>query len=260
LLGPGPSEVDSLIPWDRPDLATLLGDGPIPPGPLGDLLSSFDAAIAFTRNETLAGGLAAVIPRVLVHEPSPPERAGHAAIWLSRPLPALGVEPPRGLPPVLRPTPVEREAAASLLERLPPGFLAIHAGSGSPTKNWPADRFAFLAESLSEGRPWLLVEGPAEAASARTLRDCPNAVPAASLSSRVLGAALAEAGVYVGNDSGVSHLAAAWGAPTVALFGPTDPAVWSPLGPCVTTVRSADGAMSAIAIAEVEIAARRIRR
>jgi ADP-heptose:LPS heptosyltransferase len=115
-------------------------------------------------------------------------------------------------------------------------------------------------ESLSDGQPWLLAEGPADAVSARSLRDCRNAVPAATLPPRVLGAALAEAGVYVGNDSGVSHVAAAWGTPTVALFGPTDPLVWSPLGPCVTTVRSADGTMSSITSAEVEAAALRIRR
>ncbi|MEE9264659.1 MAG: glycosyltransferase family 9 protein, partial [Vicinamibacteria bacterium] len=44
---------------------------------------------------------------------------------------------------------------------------------------------------------------------------------------------LSQAGVYVGNDSGVSHLAAASGAPTIALFGPTDPSMWAPLGPQV---------------------------
>jgi ADP-heptose:LPS heptosyltransferase len=184
----------------------------------------------------------------------------HVATWLSTPLSALGVDAPDGRLPVLRPTPGEREAAAPLLERLPRGFLAIHAGSGSPAKNWPADRFAALAEALSAGRPWLLVEGPADAATVRWLRDRPNVVPAASLPPRVLGAVLAEAGAYVGNDSGVSHLAAAWGAPTVALFGPTDPEVWSPLGPCVTIVRSTDPSMASIALADVENAARRIAR
>src|SRR5207302_7263558 len=41
---------------------------------------------------------------------------------------------------------------------------------------------------------------------------------------------LARARVYIGNDSGISHLAAAVGTPTIVLFGPTDPAVWAPLG------------------------------
>jgi ADP-heptose:LPS heptosyltransferase len=51
-----------------------------------------------------------------------------------------------------------------------------------------------------------------------------------------LAAVLAESRGYFGNDSGVSHLAAALGVPTVAVFGPTDPAVWAPLGPEVSVV------------------------
>jgi ADP-heptose:LPS heptosyltransferase len=45
--------------------------------------------------------------------------------------------------------------------------------------------------------------------------------------------------VYIGNDSGISHLAAAAGAPVVALFGPTDPAVWAPRGPRVRILAAA---------------------
>jgi ADP-heptose:LPS heptosyltransferase len=67
----------------------------------------------------------------------------------------------------------------------------------------------------------------------------------------VLAAVLARAGLYVGNDSGVSHLAAAAGCPTVALFGPTDPALWSPVGPRVRAIRSRTGAMDGLAIDEV---------
>jgi ADP-heptose:LPS heptosyltransferase len=51
-----------------------------------------------------------------------------------------------------------------------------------------------------------------------------------------LGAWLATAAVYVGNDSGISHLAAAVGTPVVTLFGPTDPAIWAPRGERVTVV------------------------
>jgi heptosyltransferase-2 len=76
-------------------------------------------------------------------------------------------------------------------------------------------------------------------------------VVARRLPARVLGAVLSRAGVLVGNDSGVSHLAAAWDAPTVALFGPTDPAVWAPLGEHVRVVRSGNGSMEGIGIDEV---------
>ena len=76
---------------------------------------------------------------------------------------------------------------------------------------------------------------------------------------RVLGAVLSRAGVYLGNDSGVSHLAAAFGAPTVALFGPTDARVWAPVGPAVRTVVSREGTMDGIGEEEVLAAARAVR-
>ena len=46
--------------------------------------------------------------------------------------------------------------------------------------------------------------------------------------------------MFVGNDSGTTHLAAMLGAPTVALFGPTDPAVWAPTGPRVRVLGGGD--------------------
>ena len=60
---------------------------------------------------------------------------------------------------------------------------------------------------------------------------------------RTLGAALSRAGLFLGNDSGASHLAAASGAPTLALFGPTDPALWAPVGPSVATLRAPRGVL-----------------
>jgi ADP-heptose:LPS heptosyltransferase len=113
--------------------------------------------------------------------------------------------------------------------------------------------------ALASGRPWLLVEGPADEAAAAPLRALPGAVVARNRPLRELGAILARAGLYVGNDSGITHLAAAWGAPTLALFGPTDPAVWAPLGPRVTSLRSRDGRMDGLAVAEVAAAAHAAR-
>ncbi len=143
------------------------------------------------------------------------------------------------------------EAARSWLSRLPPGFVAVHPGSGSPRKNWPADRFEALARELAQGAPWLLVHGPAEAAQ----RPAEGAVAALNLPLRVLARVLSAAGVYVGNDSGVSHLAAAAGAPTLVLFGPTDPALWAPVGPRVRVLRGEAGQIEELTGAEVAAAA-----
>ena len=149
----------------------------------------------------------------------------------------------------------DHEDAGERTRGLPPGFVAVHPGSGSPTKNWPIDRFAAVARRLAAGQPWLLVLGPAEA----QMPDLEGSVVARSWPVRTLGAALSRAGLFLGNDSGASHLAAASGAPTLALFGPTDPALWAPVGPSVATLRAPRGVLAALTLEEVEDAALRLR-
>ena len=193
--------------------------------------------------------LQGTIPNVIAvdHAPAP---GVHAAEWYARPLAGLG-RVSEADPPVLLPSDAERAQADHWMQRLPPDFIAIHPGSGSPAKNWPAARFAALARTLSPARPWLLVQGPADAAAAALLAREPGAVAARELPARALGALLAHAGLYVGNDSGVTHLAAACGAPTLALFGPTDPAQWAPVGPRVTVIRAPGGRMDHLEVDEV---------
>jgi ADP-heptose:LPS heptosyltransferase len=252
LLGAGASEVRDLVAWDGPEVAALLGQTLPSSTPLGRRLAATGATIVFSRSTDLIDALRARVPRVLTRDPSP--ALGHVSLWLAEPARELGADP-SPTPPDLLPTAQEREAARSWLERLTPGFLALHPGSGSAAKNWPAERFLALAKRLVGERPWLLVEGPADSVEAATLRGDPRAVTASGLPVRVLGALLAQAGLYVGNDSGVSHLAAAFGAPTLALFGPTDPAVWSPVGRRTAVVRSPDGTMAGLAIEPVLAAA-----
>lgn len=244
LLGRGPADVDQFLPWERADLAALLARAAVPADRLREELAACDLALAYTRNGELVRSLAALIPRVLPHDPQP--AAGHASDWLALPLAELCLNA-AAPPPPNEPQPEERAACAFLTAELPAGFLAVHPGSGSALKNWPAERFAAVAARLSARRRWLLIEGPADAAVAEALAGAPGAVRARELPARVLGALLSQAGAYIGNDSGISHLAAAWGAPTLALFGPTDPNVWAPLGPRVRTLRSPTGAMDGIA-------------
>ena len=84
-------------------------------------------------------------------------------------------------------------------------------------------------------------------------------MPAASLAPRTLAAILAQAGVYVGNDSGVTHLAAATGAPTLALFGPTDPAVWAPIGERVRVLRGDGASLETLTLDTVRAAVSALR-
>lgn len=247
LVGPGPSEVSGLIDWERADVGGLLAEEVRVAPPLRDALARFDVVVAYTRSEALARGLRSLLPRVVMHDPRPPDRFGHASAWLAQPMGALGIAVADAVPSC-EPGGWEGEQAEAWLARLPPAFLAVHPGSGSPAKNWPPSRFDRLAETLSPDRPWLLASGPAEGAPGLEGR---GAVRMRSPHPRVLGAVLRRAGLFVGNDSGASHLAAAWGAPTLALFGPTDPEVWSPLGPRVRVVRSPSGAMADLHLEEV---------
>jgi len=131
-------------------------------------------------------------------------------------------------------TPEDHEAAAEVIARLdllPDEFVILFPGSGSEKKNWPEKRFARLAleiEDLMRMRP-LAVLGPAEEDLGALFDDF--GVTTISMLSLATVASLAGfAAGFIGNDSGVSHLAAAAGGSGVVIFGPTDPARWRPLG------------------------------
>jgi hypothetical protein len=246
LLGPGLSEVDAVLDWGDPAFLPLLASEDSPEPELAARFAAFGACIAYTRQEQLVERLARHIKAVIPQPPEPLEV--HAAEWLARPARALGAKPP-AVPPDLEATePEAAQAEAFLQDRLAPGFLAVHPGSGGSAKNWPG--FAALVEGLG-GQPWVLVEGPADAAAVAGLATSGPRVPARNLPLRTLGPILGRAGLFVGNDSGVTHLAAAWGAPTLALFGPTDPATWSPVGRRVTVARSASASLADLPVAEV---------
>jgi heptosyltransferase III len=245
LVGPAGSELTDFVSWDSPGIAALLA-GTLPVAdPLADRFALTDVALAYTRSPETLAALGRACPRVIARDPTP--ATGHASVWLAEPVRSLGADPDP-MPPDLLPTAAEQEAARPWLDRLPRGFLAMHPGSGSPAKNWPAERFAALADRHSPAEPWLLIEGPADRDAAAPLRAHPRAVRPTALPARVLGTVLAGSGLFVGNDSGISHLAAAFGAPVLALFGPTDPAVWSPVGRRVKTLRSSDETMAGLSV------------
>jgi hypothetical protein len=126
---------------------------------------------------------------------------GHAADWFLRQVGGAGHAVPR------IPCP-----------RCDGGFAAIHPFSGSASKNWPLDHFQYVAKRLKIPVRWCA--GPEEA--------LPDAVRFDDLYELALW--LAGAQIYIGNDSGITHLAAAVGTPVVAVFGPSDPAIWGPRG------------------------------
>jgi ADP-heptose:LPS heptosyltransferase len=120
--------------------------------------------------------------------------------------------------------------------------IIIHPGSGSKKKVWPLDRFLKLTEVLQQhfSSRILVVLGPAEGPETRKIFE--NERPgffilAKGLSLIQLASVMEGCRLFVGNDSGISHLAAALGIPTLAIFGPTDPKVWSPRGRNVMVIQ-----------------------
>jgi heptosyltransferase III len=209
---------------------------------IGDLeaLGRFDAAVAWlndsegvvTRNlERWALG------RVIVASPVPPPGPiRHVADHLRLTLAPLGVgaEPPERF--YLRPAEPEiawaEKAVKGLLEDQRP-VITLHPGSGGRRKNWPAGKFALVAQWLiKRGVAVLLVCGPAdEEAVAGVISAGPQNLPVVKdISLSRLAAVLAHSRAYLGNDSGVTHLAALVGTPTVALFGPSEARLWAPRG------------------------------
>jgi len=130
------------------------------------------------------------------------------------------------------------DAAAGLL-------IAVHAGSGGRHKCWPLESFVAVLHWLhgETHAGYLIVQGPAEEKTAGELQEGLAGLPhtiVANLDLPLVAALLSRCALCIGNDSGMTHVAAALGVPTVAVFGPTDPAVWGPRGASVSIVRQLD--------------------
>jgi len=121
-----------------------------------------------------------------------------------------------------------------------PVKIFIHPGSGSRKKCWPVSNFIEIALSLdANGRRPEFVLGPAEHDLLKILsrQNIPNSKVHSIDKLTELAFLLKTGGGFIGNDSGVSHLSAFIGLPTVAVFGPSDPEIWKPMGRTVKIVR-----------------------
>ncbi|MBS0172216.1 MAG: glycosyltransferase family 9 protein [Nitrospira sp.] len=134
-----------------------------------------------------------------------------------------------------------REQGQRVFEMLPVSkrkpLVVIHPGSGSPQKCMESWRLGQVIEWLVEsGASPMLLEGPADhALVAALVSGLSRAVPVIREESlSVVAGLLSHAALYIGHDSGITHLAAALGIPTVACFGPTNPRRWAPRGSNVT--------------------------
>jgi heptosyltransferase III len=202
---PWPDLADEIIDVRSPEALWLFGDVAPPFLP--------DAALVYTPG--VADRLRALgVSRVLT-APAVPKRLAHEHFHA----------PFEGPTPAPRLTP-DPNLAAGL-----PRLVVLAPGSGGAGKVWPG--FDALAARLTERRiAWRFLVGPDDPPRPGALTDL-TLSEVAALASRSL--------VWVGNDSGTTHLAAAAGARVVVLFGPTNPAIWAPPGATVLGFASSPG-------------------
>ena len=207
--------------FDGAGLETLFVEAPVP-RPLADALRAASLTVSWfgSGEETYRRRLRALAPRAIVAPPVPDDDTPvwrHLIATLA-PHALAGAVPPAG----------------------PRPRLLVHPGSGGAWKQWPAERFAAVIETLRERHPLEVVvhQGPADAEAARRLLARLTG-PATTLLEPPLprlAAVLASATAYLGGDSGVSHLAAAVGAPSVVLFPPATRRRWAPWSPTAVPI------------------------
>jgi ADP-heptose:LPS heptosyltransferase len=118
-------------------------------------------------------------------------------------------------------------------DRVPVGVTIVHPGGKEPRRRWPLRRFAAVARRLARcGHRILITGSAAERELAEQVAACAGLPGPAVLAGRLdlagLAALVAHARVVVSADTGVAHLATAYGTPSVVLFGPERPRRWGP--------------------------------
>jgi heptosyltransferase-2 len=184
------------------------------------------------------------------------ENTGHAARQLAQPVEQLGINVV-DLSERIFPSTEDRAFARQFLASMPQPIVAIHPGSGSHEKNWPLDKWIGLfsqANGFADLERSLVILGEADQAQSdqlerewknRDVRFARN-LPLPQL------AAVLELAVFIGHDSGISHLAAAAGANCILLFGPTNPDVWAPKNDNVRVLRPPTGRLGDLEIGFVK--------
>jgi len=143
--------------------------------------------------------------------------------------------------------------------------IIVHPGSGGRAKCWPIERFVALIESLQDVRAtWMLgpVECEADDGAAVIRQRVAAGRESLLIADHLCEAArrITDADLYIGNDAGMTHVAAAIGIPTIAIFGPTDPRVWRPLGDHVMVAAPAGPGdlITTVSLEQVEAAVGRL--
>jgi heptosyltransferase-2 len=226
------------------------------PADLVEYFGSFDLIVSylFDPDENFAANLKRCeVGRLVVGSPKFHDRE-HASHQLTKPLQELGLALEDSASHLF-PNEEDKLAAAEFLRGLDLPVVAIHPGSGSEKKNWSIQNWIALGDYvLNSGSTLVVVTGEADESKTAQLRSLWNRMQKARFATNLPLphlAALLQDTVFVGHDSGISHLAAAAGARCILLFGPTDPAVWAPMTENVRVSRAPDSNLNRLSFETV---------
>ncbi|GAK58021.1 hypothetical protein U27_04994 [Candidatus Vecturithrix granuli] len=243
-----PGLIDRITSIERADIATLFSSAYSFPSALTAYVQQFNKILVYSFDQVgvLMTNLQRIHPEGLLRfDPFPNNESNeHITHYLLNTLKALGIEEQERVMPQI--AIAEKNSSAAKNEILK---IAVHPGSGSLKKNWPVESFIDLCLRLVQAFSVRihLVIGPAE----QTLvREFTRKLSSASVLKLLVELPLSElahelqnCALYIGNDSGISHLAAALDVPTIAIFSTSNPAIWQPVGKDVLIFhdRSASG-------------------
>lgn len=131
-------------------------------------------------------------------------------------------------------------------------YAIFHPMASVASKAWPAERFLQIAKRL-EGLDPVFIGGPGEDLSAFSAFECHSGAPLDTIFSLMKSASL-----FVGNDSGPAHVAAAFGVPSLVLFGPSNPCIWAPWRTKAEVIHSPNG-LAQISVERVWCAVEQLR-
>lgn len=231
------------------------------PAELANHFASFDLIISYLYDPDgiFENNLRRCGVENLIHGPAKVDDRQHAARQLARPLEELGLRA-SDFAPRIYPSTEDRHRTQEFLRDLPRPLVALHPGSGSDRKNWPLENWIELGNDLLARESFrgsiVVISGEADHIQVARLEELWKDGRVAFAKNLPLPhlAAVLEDAIFVGHDSGISHLAAAAGAKCILLFGPTDPDVWAPMNENVEVIRAVSGKLSDLGIIEVEAA------
>jgi len=242
----GRAGVDAVTSLEHLPMHTMFAEtGPADPS-CSAYFARFEliANMAASEDATFTRRLREIAPGLVITiDPMPRSATRHVTEGWFDDLRAAGISPSSEPPRIVFADDERRRARRRLWDIANEDdapIVLLHPGSGGRGKCWPVEQFAGLAEAVrQDGLQPIFMLGPVESdLHGEALVTQLDVVAPVLVESDLVqaAAAIAAADAHVGNDAGMTHVAAAVGTPTTAIFGSTDPVVWRPLGDHVTVI------------------------